>query len=330
MPPANIETDPFFVLLTDALRAGPQSPAWRDAVAALRTQGLEGADEHRLLIETRESLESGRDYRSVRAGAAFTRKVLGDIEAESAVGTRNGIPTATIVTLICGLLIIGAIVYISIHLAKQNVGPAAKIDDLETRSQAFLDKVSGASFSGSIPSGWKGIGSLELDSTDGLRPKSPTENKNLGGGVVWTGTRPGDQPFAVDVTVSASEPSTAIILEAFVTTDPNFSADKGTSSHDLIWQLRGREQRVLVNGAGQNIATPLSFHSGDTIRLIVGPEVAIVEIVGANGAKPQRLWAGTHELGAAARSIGVRFLQTEAPGKTNIGIQQIKVTDAPA
>ena len=62
MPPANIETDPFFVQLTDALRAGPGSTQWQEAVASLRQQGLDSADEHRLLIETRENLEAGREY----------------------------------------------------------------------------------------------------------------------------------------------------------------------------------------------------------------------------------------------------------------------------
>ena len=106
MPPANMETDPFFTLLTDALRAGPGSPQWHDAIASLRQQGLEGADEHRLLIEARENLESGREFRAVRAGPGFTRKLMSEIEKEPAGGHKNGIPTATLIAIICGLLIV--------------------------------------------------------------------------------------------------------------------------------------------------------------------------------------------------------------------------------
>src|SRR5947208_662936 len=106
MPPANMETDPFFTLLTDALRAGPGSPQWHDAVAALRQQGKDGSDEHRLLLEARENLESGREYRAVRAGPGFTRKLLGEIENETVGGQRSGIPTATIVAIVSGLLVI--------------------------------------------------------------------------------------------------------------------------------------------------------------------------------------------------------------------------------
>src|SRR5882757_4169178 len=79
MPDTAIESDPLFTLLTDALRAGPGSPQWSQAVAAIRTRGAEG-DEYQALITARDNLESGRDYRSVRAGAGFTRKVLSSIE----------------------------------------------------------------------------------------------------------------------------------------------------------------------------------------------------------------------------------------------------------
>ena len=67
--PTEIDTnDPFLTLLTDALRAGPGSPEWHQAVSQLKVSG-ENVDEYKLLIEAREALESGRDYRSVRAGA---------------------------------------------------------------------------------------------------------------------------------------------------------------------------------------------------------------------------------------------------------------------
>ena len=62
--PTEVENDPFFQLLTDALRAGPASPPWREAVAKLREQGGDGpgpgSDEYRLLIEARQNLEVGK------------------------------------------------------------------------------------------------------------------------------------------------------------------------------------------------------------------------------------------------------------------------------
>lgn len=325
MPPANMETDPFFTLLTDALRAGPGSPQWHDAVLALRQQGLEGSDEHRLLIEARENLESGRDYRSVRAGAGFTRKLMNDIENEPVGPRKNGVPTATIVAILCGLLVLGVVVYIIIHWPHEAT-VQQQIDDLaNTKEPRFFGTLEAALFKDSIPPKWNRIGSLNLDASDGLRPnpQAAAENKNPGGGVVWSNTVPGDQAFAVEVLVHVPKPTGAFLLEAFVSADDKFSSDKGTSSKDVVWQLHGLQQQVLVSGSFKIPTTPPVFHDGDTVRLVVDQNVAIVE-VGAPG-KMQRLWAGPHDLGSGPRFIGVRFLQTGPAEKQDLSVSQIKI-----
>ena len=68
MTQLDFDSDAFLTLLTDALRAGPGSPQWHDALRTLRAGGIEHADEYRLLVAAREHLESGREYRSIRAG----------------------------------------------------------------------------------------------------------------------------------------------------------------------------------------------------------------------------------------------------------------------
>src|SRR5688500_14006835 len=76
-------------LLTDALRAGPGTPEWRAAmetVAPVGAGGGGGADEYKLLYAARERLASGRQYREVRAGPGFTRRVFDAIEDEEAEG----------------------------------------------------------------------------------------------------------------------------------------------------------------------------------------------------------------------------------------------------
>src|SRR5689334_13785474 len=112
--PANAETDPFFTLLTDALRAGPASPQWRDAVAQLREKGASESDEYRLLITARESLEGGREYRSVRAGPGFTRKLMDRLQGEEQ--SRRGFPTAVVLAAVCGLAIVAAVVFLIIRV----------------------------------------------------------------------------------------------------------------------------------------------------------------------------------------------------------------------
>src|SRR3954463_2717514 len=93
MSHAPVETDPLFQLLTDALRAGPGSPEWHQAVAKVREGGVaapEHADEFRLLVAVREHLESGRDWRAVRAGPGFTRKLFERLDEEDNGGGGGG------------------------------------------------------------------------------------------------------------------------------------------------------------------------------------------------------------------------------------------------
>src|SRR3712207_4215921 len=103
MPHANAEADPMFRLLTDALRAGPGSPEWHQAVARLKlSDGAQdpSLDEYQLLIEARAHLERGKGYKSVRAGAGFTRKLFEDIErGDGPGGATRGLPTAHIVAV---------------------------------------------------------------------------------------------------------------------------------------------------------------------------------------------------------------------------------------
>src|SRR5882757_10204675 len=90
----DLESEQFMTLLTDALRAGPGSPEWHQAVGVLRTSGgAKGADEMQMLVRAREDLESGRGYRAVRAGAGFTRNVMEGIE-EEAKAAPKGLPSA--------------------------------------------------------------------------------------------------------------------------------------------------------------------------------------------------------------------------------------------
>ena len=74
------EPDAFLNLLTDALRAGPASRAWAEALEQLRSRGdgigKAQTDEYKLLLDAREALASGKDYREVRAGTGFTRRLF--------------------------------------------------------------------------------------------------------------------------------------------------------------------------------------------------------------------------------------------------------------
>ena len=122
------EADPFLRLLTDALRAGPGSPQWHEAVRQLHAVNPTEADEYRLIITAREHLESGRDYRSIRAGPGFTRKVMEAIEQES--GRRGRLPVANLIAAIAVVVIIGIVVVLGVILYR-GVEPAGTVGDLD-------------------------------------------------------------------------------------------------------------------------------------------------------------------------------------------------------
>src|SRR5438309_3567007 len=99
--------DPLLVLITDALRAGPGTPQWEEAVTRVRASG-DQTDEFQLLYSAREHLAAGREYREVRAGPKFTRKVLEAVEHQEMSAPRS-LPTATIFVLLFAVVIIGVV-----------------------------------------------------------------------------------------------------------------------------------------------------------------------------------------------------------------------------
>ncbi|HEX4792495.1 MAG TPA: hypothetical protein VH370_01820 [Humisphaera sp.] len=311
--PANAEVDPFFELLTDALRAGPGSPQWRDAVAQLREKGAGEADEFRLLITTRESLESGREYRSVRAGAGFTQKVMGGLGDQKRLGATW--PIANIVAIIGAAGILLAVGYVVYRVASPagEADPRA-IEQLSTDAKHYLNDISVASFSGALPDNWKQIGSLPLAFKGTMMPLADTANQ--GGGIYYANGISAQQGYMVETTIAAPTPNSAILLQVFVSADTSFSAERGTGAHEIAWSLEGLEQRVIVDGNVQQIARKASAGSLK-VRLIVNHDLAIVEVGQRNAdgrTDFQQVWAGAHHLNSGTHFAGVRFLRSAAGG----------------
>ena len=102
-----IELDPFFQLLTDALRAGPGSPEWHQAVSRVKAGETGQDDEYALLVQARENLATGKEYRQVQAGAGFTRKLLSNIEADAAAKKKSPLSASLISYIGAGLVIGG-------------------------------------------------------------------------------------------------------------------------------------------------------------------------------------------------------------------------------
>src|SRR5436190_15011609 len=182
MPALDFASDQFLQLLTDALRAGPGSPEWHEAVEALRTNGIAEKNEYRLLISARENLEKGKKYRSVRAGPGFGRKLDDALDAE-ATG-RKGAPTTSVVAIVsAGLLLAAAAVLL--YLLFPGGAPTAAIEKLSTTY--FVEPVLERGFDYSIAKDFDRIGSLNIETQRGLHPAGEDQSVALsGGGIVWT------------------------------------------------------------------------------------------------------------------------------------------------
>lgn len=319
----DVEKDPFLVLLTDALRAGPGSPEWREAVATLKASG-ENVDEYRLLIEAREALESGKDYRSVRAGAGFTRKLMTNIEQEPgpAGDRQRPFPLAGFIACVAGLVLVGVIALVVWKLTARNPvtpGTRSSLDDLQ--STYFPTPVLAANFDAGIPEGWRTIGSLPVSADKGLRAGDAPmpDGSYLGGGVVISEPLPADQAFSAQVTVDVKATGDAVIPQVFVSNSSDFSPDRAIGPQELVWQLQGNEEKVVVAGRVER-QSPLPGHTKTlTIRFILNKDLAVVESDG------KRLWAGPNALGDKPRYLGLRFVRTSGKSTGDVSFQKVQV-----
>lgn len=327
---ANVETDPFFELLTDALRAGPGSPQWHHAVQKLRANGasVAGADEYQLLVDAREHLESGKEYRSVRPGPGFTRRLFTELEEQAFKG--GGAPTANVIAALSVLAILGVLGLVTVLMMKnRGAKPEAPQTDLSTLF--FPSDVATATFDDAIPRGWRNIGDLPLITDAGLRPAvMPMEvGDYVGGGVVTETSLPPDKPFAVEAVVVIPAMAGDYIAEVFVSDSPDFDERRATSPAEVVWLLDGASQKVMVAGQNQGEVRPVSASDKPiTVRIVVDGLRALVETRSADGAagSATQLWTGAHGLAPdKPRYAGVRFIRG-AGGSTDVAsVRSVRV-----
>ena len=323
----DIESDPFLQLLTDALRAGPGSPEWHQAVSRLRAgngSGISKAqlDDYQLLVTAREHLESGRSYREIRPGPGFTRKVLAGIDAEVSAAPRgaSALPAANLIAILGSmavLAVLGVIGFWLLHSA-----PVQTNEDLA--NIYFGTTVTAVTFDGPLPGAWCEVGPMPVDPAHGLRPAStaPTSGYD-GGGIVTTAGLAPDQPFAVEATLRINHLTNGVIPQVFVTDQPDFDSDRATSPHELVWVIRdGKAQAVLPNGQFSGSTDTIKDGQTITVRVVVGREAAQI----ISGRKT--LFAGPSQLaGDRPRFLGVRFLRrgNEKKDRDAVTVQSIKV-----
>jgi hypothetical protein len=318
--------------LTDALRAGPGSAQWGQAVARLRAGGVAGADEYELILRAREDIEHGRDYRAVRPGPGFTRKVLDGVEREG--GRRPGIPTATLIAIGSALVIVGVLVTVIVMMSggDPRTPEQSAVERLEATS--FAAAGASADFTAATatlpPTGWRPIGQLALEAKQGLTAPAATtagEGGFVGGGLVTADPLPADRAAAVEaeILLPATTSGTGSV-QVFVSDSPDFSPGRATSPREVVWLYRDGRVTVDANGRSQgegvNVAMP-----GEPLKVRISFErsVAVVESGG------RRLYAGPHGLAPdKPRYVGVRFLRAAGESGGSATVRSVYVSQSAA
>ena len=290
-------------LITEALRAGPGSPAWRDALAAI--EHSPDADEFKVLYAARERLASGRKYREVRAGAGFTRKVFDAIEQEQAAGDAKAaaLPSANLIAALSALVILAILGVVAFFVIPRSKVPDARDDLAQTY---FVSTLAQTNFDSELGADWIAFGPLRVETHSGLRPvlrdldASPIHR----GGVNYLRLLPADQPFAIAASIKVPPPNDNLFVQVFVTDEKYFSIESATGSPPgLVCQVRGSEATVWQRGSLAVQGAKVTPGKEIDIRVSVNRTQGAVDVNG------QRLWIGPNQLdGSRPRTVGVRFV----------------------
>jgi hypothetical protein len=312
MSTLDFESDPQLIALTDALRAGPGSPQWRDAVARLREHGGDQADEYLLLCTARERLASGRSFREIHAGPGFSRKVMQAVDQEQAgSGPSRVAPTAGLIALLSALIVLGVVVTVGYVIWRSPGKGPTQAQDL-TRIY-FTEPVLDLRFEKEL-TGWRRVGALPLKFENGMRPgdaPAASDAEFVGGAMLWEQSVLPSKPMQIEITLRVPSPESKLVAQVFVTDDPTLSDARATSPHELAWTYRDGGASIAlpsgrVEGAASRSATKQKTLD---VRIQFDAQSAAIDTAG------QRVWSGAHGLDASKpRFLGIRFL---APAGTN-------------
>jgi hypothetical protein len=326
----DLESEQFMTLLTDALRAGPASPEWHQAVGILRAAGAgANVDEMQLLVRAREDLESGREYRAVKAGPGFTRKVLAGIDEEGNAKGRS-LPSANLIALLAIGVILAVVVVVALSLVKNPPDPNR--EQVDKLSGIYLvNPVSTVNFetANEIPPQWRLVGEVPLKVKDHhlapatTQPTKDDKREYKAGAIVLAESISPDQARMIDATIRVNGATEGIIPEVFVAEGPLDSV-KASSKREFVWLLKGGVAQAvwpdgsLVPSPGEKL--DLKKSPVVNVKIRFDKETVIVE------SGERRVYEGPHNLsGSAPRYLGVRFLRKVGDGSDGVWLVSVNV-----
>ncbi|MFI5381180.1 MAG: hypothetical protein ACHRHE_17930 [Tepidisphaerales bacterium] len=316
----DFERDRFLELLTDALRCGPKSPQWKEAVEKLRSMGGADADDYQLLLRAREDLEAGLEYRSIRAGAGFTRKVMEQIEKEPVGGAQPAVPAAGLIALLAAVGILAVLIVVAVVLMRQ---PGLEPGVAELQNMTFPRTVLLADLSVGVPPELREFGRKPVVSAaaKGIRSAEPTGGKDfVGGGVHLAEPLPAGDPLDVEIGFNRGKPSVNLDLQVFVSESTSFDGPKAMSPRELVVDVRDGQFAVY---------RPDGTMAGSLVKAAEGRNIVTLKldsrnvVVEANG---KTVYAGPHGLSGGLRVPGVRFLARGGEKKLDeLSVSKIRV-----
>jgi hypothetical protein len=302
-----IEGAALMEVVAEALRAGPGTSQWEVALREVgQARGASGGDvraEMELLARIRRELAAGKSWREISAGAGFTRKLMGRIEAEG--GRKEGRPTswAGWIAGLALLVLAGIGVYAAVEASRSS--PVEKGVTAESQALAFASPRVVWDFGMPWPGRTSIQGALKLDASgDGLRVAAgKVGNVRLGGAALL------EVPLedgVVEVTMEVPQNLTwNVAAQVFLTNTKVLDAQTAVSEGEWVLQVDKGGAKVVT--AGLDVATPAAVkRDADGVviyRITLDHGRAVVESAG------EKIWEG--ELGLAEgkeRFVGVRFL----------------------
>jgi len=272
--------------------------------------------EYALLVQARENLASGKEYRQIQPGAGFTRKLLSNIDADAEARRKSPI-SASLISYIGAGLVIGVLAIFLFYLNEG--GGSGSTEDLS--SLFFGTTVVSTSLDRPLPAAWRVIGPLPVDPSKGLLPKNHGFSSDyVGGGIVTTSGMSATEPFAVEATFQFQHVSDKCVPQLFVTDDPEFNSDRGTSAHELVWLVRGQAAQVaLPNGKLTSASKKVVDGQSIAVRIVVGSTNAVVTCDG------NVLWSGVSQLSNKPRFVGVRLLCRKDEIRSTVIVKEVRV-----
>jgi hypothetical protein len=319
MSQIDLNSEQFQTLLGEALRAGPGSPAWREAVEQLRSAGKEG-EEYTLLIRAREDLAAGRSYRQIKAGPGFTSKLMKRLDD---AGKPSILPSAATIAWFSGIVVVIALGVLAYLLFSASDGNSVRA----LRDTYFVRTVISEDFQ-SPSEQFAVIGSSQPLFGSGLSPAPTTHPSTRStaaarvrhSGVYCVLPLPPGKPFAVEVALELGKPDANMITQFFVTDQPSFTPPTGISPHEFSWLLQDKRIRILLPDGKTVAEAPFSVdHKSATIKLRMNEDSVIVEQGG------KTIYAGPHRLGDRVRFIGVRFLSSGGEKTPAVSVKSLRV-----